>query len=95
MQISKQKECGIWLDDGTIMSELKITKISTIMWETACSADIEKAREVVTDKMQVMVFVQHSSRQYDGLRRKMEKNMSKGRYKYPTAVTSACNLMLE
>ena len=73
MQISKQKECGIWLDDGTIMSELKITKISTIMWETACSADIEKAREVVTDKMQVMVLIQNSSRQNEGLRRKMEK----------------------
>ena len=77
------------------MSELKITKVSTITWETEDSVDIDKAREVATEKMQSMSFVQHSSRQYDGLRRKMEKNMSKGRYKYPTAVTSACNLMLE
>ena len=35
VQVVKQKECGIWLDDGTIMSELKITKGSNITWETA------------------------------------------------------------
>ena len=45
--------------------------------------------------MQAMVFIQNSSRQYDGLRRKMENNMSKGRGKYPTTVTSVYNLMLE
>ena len=45
--------------------------------------------------MQAMVFIQHSPRQYDGLRREMENNMSKGRYEYPTTVTSAYNLMLE
>ena len=27
MQVAKHKECGIWLDDGTIMSELKIKKV--------------------------------------------------------------------
>ena len=42
-----------------------------------------------------MVFIHHSSYQYDLLKREMEKNMSKGRYKYPTTVTSAYNLMLE
>ena len=26
MQVAEQKEFGIWLDDGTIMSELKIKK---------------------------------------------------------------------
>ena len=26
VQVEKQKECGIWLYDGTIMLELKITK---------------------------------------------------------------------
>ena len=93
--MSKQKEFGIWLDDGTIMYKLKITKGSNITWETADSADIEKAGEVVTEKMQGMVLIQNSSRQYDRLRREMENNMMKGRDEYPTAVTSAYNLMLE
>ena len=35
IKVAKQKECRIWLDNGTIMSELKITKGSTITWETA------------------------------------------------------------
>ena len=65
--MAKQKECVIWLDNGKIMSELKITKGSNITWNTATYADIEKAREVETEKMQAMVFIQHSSRQYDGL----------------------------
>ena len=95
MQVAKKKEYGIWLYNGTIMNELKITKDSNITWYTATSEDIEKAREVATEKMQAMVFIQNSSRQYDGLRRKMENNMSKGRYEYPTTVTSAYNLMLE
>ena len=34
------------------MSKLKITKVSNITWETADSADIEKAGEVATGKMQ-------------------------------------------
>ena len=53
------------------------------------------SREVVTEKMQAMVFVQHSSRQYDGLQHEMENNMSKGRDDYPTTATLAYNLMLE
>ena len=48
IQVAKQKECGIWLDDGTIISERKITKVSTITWETADSSDMEKARKFVT-----------------------------------------------
>ena len=51
VQVEKQKECGIWLDGGTIMSKLKITKGSNITWETVDSADIEKARKIVTEKM--------------------------------------------
>ena len=93
--MENHKECGIWLDDGAMMSELKIKKGSTITWETAYSADIDKAREVATDKMQAMSFIHKSSRRYDGLRSEMEKNMSKGRDAYPTEVTSAYNLMLE
>ena len=45
--------------------------------------------------MQVMVCIHHSSHQYDGLWRKTENNISKGRDYYPTTVTSAYNLMLE
>ena len=40
LQVAKQKELGIWLEDETIMSEFKITKVLTITWETAYSADI-------------------------------------------------------
>ena len=43
------------------MSEFKIKKGSTITWETADSADIEKAREIATEKIQAMAFIQHSS----------------------------------
>ena len=57
LTVSKQKELGIWLEYGTIISELKITKGSNITWETADSADIEKARQVVTEKMQASVFI--------------------------------------
>ena len=89
MQVAKQKECGIWFDNGTKMSELKITKVSNTTWETADLADIEKAREVATEKIQAMVFIQHSSRQYDGMRSEIENNTSKGRDEYPTTVTSA------
>ena len=89
IQVAKQKECGIWLDHGTIMSELKITKTSSIMWETSDSTDIEKAREVATDKMQEMPFIQNSSRRYDGMRHETENNMLKGREEYPTNVTSS------
>ena len=39
------------------MSELKITKGSTIMWKTEDSADIERAREVATEKMKEMAFI--------------------------------------
>ena len=49
------------------MSELKIKKGSTITWETAYSSDIDRAREVATEKMQEMVFIQNSSRRYGGL----------------------------
>ena len=77
--MAKQKECGIWLDNGTIMSKLKITKGSNITWDTATSADIEKEREVATEKMQAMVFIQKSSRRYDSLWCKRENNMSKVR----------------
>ena len=69
------------------MSELKIKKGSSITWDTTTSAEIEKAREVVTDKMQAMVFIKHSSRRYDRLRRGMKNNMKKGREEYPTTVT--------
>ena len=89
VQVAKQKECGIWLDDGKIMSDLKITKVLNITWDTATSAVVEKAGEIV------MVFIQHSSRQYNGLRREMKNNMLKGRDNYPTTVTSSYNLMLE
>ena len=50
VQVEKQKEFGIWLYDGTIMYELKITKGSNITWDTATSADIEKSRETATEK---------------------------------------------
>ena len=40
IQVATQKECGIWLDDGKIMSELKITKYLIITWETVDSVDI-------------------------------------------------------
>ena len=45
--------------------------------------------------MQAMVFIQKKGRRYNGLRHKMEKNISQGRDRYPTAVTSAYNPMLE
>ena len=95
VQVANQTECGIWLDDGTIMSKLKIKKVSDITWDTASSVEIEKAREVATEKMQVVVFVQNSSHQYDRLQREMKTYMSKGRGEYPTTVTAAYNLMLE
>ena len=47
--MEKQKECVIWLDDGTIMPELKIKKGSYTTWDTATSAEIDKAREVATE----------------------------------------------
>ena len=50
VQVVKQKEYDTWLDDGTIMSELKIKKGSDITWDTASSEEIEKSREVSTDK---------------------------------------------
>ena len=77
------------------MSELKITKGSNITWDTETSAEREKSIEVTTEKMQAMVFIQHSSRRYNRLRREMGGDMSKGRDKYPTTVTYAYNLMLE
>ena len=40
MQEANQKECDIWLDDGTIMYELKMTKGSNITWDTETSEDI-------------------------------------------------------
>ena len=49
VQVEKQKECVIWLDDGTIMPELKIKKGSYTTWDTATSAEIDKAREVATE----------------------------------------------
>ena len=67
MKVEKQKECGIWLEDGKIMSELKITKGSNMKWDTATSVDINKSRESATERIQSMVFIQYSSRQYDGL----------------------------
>ena len=79
MQVAKKKEYGIWLYNGTIMNELKITKDSNITWYTATSEDIEKAREVATEKMQAMVFIQKSSRRYNSLWCKRENNMSKVR----------------
>ena len=42
VQVAKMKECGIWLYDGTIMSELKTTKGSNITWDTENSEDINK-----------------------------------------------------
>ena len=45
--------------------------------------------------MQAMASIQHSSRWYDGLQRKIEKNTPKGRDEYPTTVTSSYNLILE
>ena len=38
--VEKQNDCDIWLDDGTIIIKLKITKGSTIAWETENLADI-------------------------------------------------------
>ena len=67
VQVAKQKECGIWLDNGTIMSKLKITKGSNITWDNATSPDREKAREFTTEKILVMVFIHNSSCPYDGL----------------------------
>ena len=32
VQVAKQKESGIWLENGTIMSELKIPKNSNTTW---------------------------------------------------------------
>ena len=60
VQVENQKEYGIWLDNGKIILELKITKGLTITWETAYSADIEKARKVATEKMKAMWFIQNS-----------------------------------
>ena len=57
VQVENQKEFGIWLDNGTIISKLKITKGLNITWETADSAYIEKEREVATEKIQAMVFI--------------------------------------
>ena len=95
VQVAKQKECGIWLDYGTITSELKIIKGSNITCDTATSVDIDKEREVLTRKMQAMVFIQNSSRQYNGLQSEMENNMSKRRDEYPTTVTLVYNIILE
>ena len=47
------------------------------------------------DKMQEMLYIQHSSRRYDILWRKMENIIPKGRGEYPPTATSAYNLMLE
>ena len=44
------------------MSELKVTKGSSITWDTEDSADIEKAREVTMEKIQAMAFIQQSGR---------------------------------
>ena len=62
VQVAKQKECSIWLDNRKIISKLKIKKGSDITWNTASYSQIEKSREVATEKMQVIVFIQHSSR---------------------------------
>ena len=51
--MAKQKEWGIFLDNGKIMLELKVTKDSSITWETADSTDIEKAREVATHHVDI------------------------------------------
>ena len=40
VQVVNQKEYVIWLDDGTIMSKIKITKGSNITWDTETSEDI-------------------------------------------------------
>ena len=45
--------------------------------------------------MQAIVFIQNSSRLYDGLRREMENTRSKGMDEYPTTVTSAYRLILK
>ena len=42
-----------------------------------------------------MVFIQHSSREYNELRREMEDDTSKGRDEYSKTVTLTYNLMLE
>ena len=47
------------------------------------------------DKMQEMLYIQHSSRRYDILWREMENIIPKGRGEYPPTATSAYNLMLE
>ena len=75
VQLEKQKECGTWLDDGAIMSELKVIKYSNITEDTVYSADIDKAIEFATGKMQAMVFIHYPSLQYDALQRKMENNI--------------------
>ena len=58
-QVEKLKECGIWLDDRTIMLELKISKGSNITWNTTTSSDIKKSREFTMEKIQAIVFIQH------------------------------------
>ena len=95
IQSEKQKDCGVWLDDGTVMSEPKTTKGSYINWDTEDTADIEKSGEATTENIKAMVFLQQLGSRYDGLRCETENNMSKGRYEYPTTVISAYNLMLE
>ena len=77
------------------MYKLKITKGSNITWDIATSAEIEKSREVTMEKIQAMIFIQHSSRRYDRMQRELENNMSKGRDEYLTMVKSAYNLILE
>ena len=55
-QVVNQRDCGIWLDDGTVMVELKISKGATITWDLVDQKDIENARGVATKKMQAMEF---------------------------------------
>ena len=92
--MANQKVCGIWLEDVQIISELRIKQGLSITWETSDSADIEKSREVATDKIQAMAFIQKYSRRHNGLRSETGKKMLKVRDGYPTTVTSPYNLML-
>ena len=77
VQVVKQKDCGIWLNDRTIMAELKISKGATITWELADTKDTEKSTEVATKRMQAMAFFQQSGRRYDGPRQETEKNVKR------------------
>ena len=91
-QIIEERQCGVWLDDGTSIAELKKANKNSSKVEDATNEEIEAA---VTDKTKAMAFILQSSRKYDGLRRYLHNNMVMGNNEYPTTVTDAFNMLLE